>query len=27
MAQVILQQLRDLGIYMLDPSPGNIRFR
>jgi hypothetical protein len=26
-AQVILQELRDLGIYMLDPSPGNLRFR
>ncbi len=27
MAQVILQELRNLGIYMLEPSPGNIRFR
>jgi len=27
MAQAILQELQELGIYMLDPSPGNIRFR
>jgi hypothetical protein len=27
MAQAILSELQDMGIYMLDPSPGNIRFR
>ena len=26
-AQMILDDLRDLGIHMLDPSPSNIRFR
>lgn len=27
MAQIILGDLQDMGIHMLDPSPGNIRFR
>jgi hypothetical protein len=27
MAQMILGDLRDMGIHMLDPSPSNIRFR
>ena len=27
MAQVILSELRNLGIHMHDPSPSNIRFR
>ena len=26
-AQIILDDLRDMGIHMLDPSPSNIRFR
>lgn len=27
MAQIILDDLRDMGIHMIDPSPSNIRFR